>query len=115
MLLLYTGIIKTAFRTETTTSDISYDPSYNLKIVAFDSFDPQSGSDPVELFIRISHKPAITITDTAIGAFQFETTINIGDFAHLREVQQLEVTVQQYHPQNSLRKCVQLSHLIWIS
>jgi len=75
-----------------------------LKIVAFDSFDPPSSSDPAELFIRISHQPAITLTDTVIGAFQFETTIGIGDFAHLREVEQLEVTVQQYHPESSLRK-----------
>ena len=38
--------------------------------------------------------------DTIIGAYQFETTVLLEDFSHLREVDTLEIAVQQFHPMN---------------
>ena len=99
-LSLTKGIIKTTANVQNTTLQ----PSYRLQIVAIDSYIDKLISDPVEVFIRLSHKPTIQITDTIIGAYQFETTVLLQDFSHLREVETLEISVQQYHPLNSYCK-----------
>ena len=83
---------------------VSLEPPYTLKIVAKDSFELPRTSVPVTLFIRLSNKPTIQLIDTKIGAFKFETTVDLTGFSHLQNVETLEIAIQQYHPENPLCK-----------
>ncbi|XP_066915773.1 uncharacterized protein [Clytia hemisphaerica] len=91
-----TGIITTTKNVQNATLE----PAYRLQIVAIDTYPDKLVSDPVELYIRLSHKPTIFLSNIEIGAFQFETTVDLGDFSHLRPVVAMEIAVQQYHPLN---------------
>ena len=95
--LCFTGIVRTANR-----RNLTFSSTYQLEIVAEDSFEKALVSNSTILFVRVATTPSIEVTDVKIGQFQIQTTLVLTELAYLEEVEKLQVLVQRYYPKTPL-------------
>lgn len=91
ILHIVSGIVRISPR-----SNMTLNPTYELHIVAMDSFDPRKVSNSTILYVRVARKPTINLIDTTIGQFQIKTQIDMSDFDHLDNLVKYQVLVQQF-------------------